>query len=85
MNSEAKDYIFRCETCLTYTVISKNKSLLSHKVPDRPWAKVSTNLFQFENKDYLVTVDYFSNFFEVDRINSTTSEAVIKKLKAHIS
>ena len=32
-----------------------------------------------------MTVDYYSNFFEVDRMYSTTSEAVIKKLKAHIA
>ena len=27
--------------------------------------KIGTNFFQFQNKDYLVTVDYFSNFFEL--------------------
>ena len=47
--------------------------------------KIAADLFQFENKQYLVTTDYYSNFFEVDRIYSMTSEAVIKKLKAHIA
>ena len=78
MNSEVKDYISRCEICLTYTPHQQKEPLLSHEVPDRPWAKIATDLFQFENKDYLVTVDYFSNFFEVDRMYSTTSQAVIK-------
>ena len=85
MNSEVKDYISRCEICLTYAPHQQKEPLLSHEVPDRPWAKIATDLFQFENKDYLVTVDYFSNFFEVDRMYSTTSQAVIKKLKAHIT
>ena len=47
--------------------------------------KVAADLFQLENKDYLVTIDYYSNFFEVDRMYSTTFEVVIKKLKAHIA
>ena len=85
MNSEVKEYISRCEICLTYAPHQQKEPLLSHEVPDRPWAKIATDLFQFENKDYLVTVDYFSNFFEVDRMYSTTSQAVIKKLKAHIA
>ncbi|KAK2146392.1 hypothetical protein LSH36_611g03056 [Paralvinella palmiformis] len=30
-------------------------------------------------------VDYFSNFWEIDKLNRTTSNAVIKKIKAHFS
>ena len=71
MNNEVKDYISRCDICLTYAPRQQKKPLLSHEVPDRPWAKVATDLFQFENRDYLVTVDYFSDFFEVDRLYST--------------
>ena len=32
-----------------------------------------------------MTVDYFSNFFEIDYLNTTSSNAVIKKLKGHIA
>ena len=59
--------------------------LLNHEIPNRPWAKIGTDLFQFESKDYLVTVDYFSNFFEIDYLSSATSNTVIKKLKSHIA
>ena len=36
-------------------------------------------------KDYLVTVDYYSNFAEVDRLSKTTSKSVIKRLKQHFA
>ena len=52
---------------------------------ERPWAKIGTDLFQFQNKDYLVTIDYFSNFFEIDYLSTTTSNTVIKKLKGHMA
>ncbi len=42
-------------------------------------------MFEFRNKNYLVTVDYYSNFFEVDRLYKTTSKHVIQKLRAQFS
>ena len=41
-------------------------------------------MFVFENRTYLITVDY-SNFFKVDYLTSTTATAVIKKLKEQFS
>ena len=80
MNNEVKNYISRYDFCLTYAP-RPQKPLLSHKVPDRSWAKVASNLFRFDNKDYLATVDYFSDLFEVDCVYSTTCQAVIQAIK----
>ena len=33
----------------------------------------------------MVTSDYFSDFFELDHLRSTTSVSVIRKLKAHFA
>ena len=33
----------------------------------------------------MVTVDYYSDFFEIDRMHSTTSPAIINKLKGHFA
>ena len=85
MNSKVEDYVTQCEICLTYAPHQQKEPLLSHKVLDRPWAKIAADLLQFENKDYLVTINYYSNFFEVDCMYSMTSEAITKKLKAHIA
>ncbi|XP_038867865.1 carnosine synthase 1-like [Salvelinus namaycush] len=48
----------------------------------RPWQVVATDLFTWNNEDYIVTVDYYSRYFELDKFHSTTSAAVIHKLKA---
>ena len=44
-----------------------------------------TYLLLHENRNYLLTVDYFSNFVEVDYLTRTTSTAVIKRMKEQIS
>lgn len=56
-----------------------------HDIPMRPWAKVGTDLFSFDNRAYLITVDYFSDFWEVDYLTDTNSSTVIHKLKAHFA
>ena len=33
----------------------------------------------------MITVDYYSNFWEIDRLTSTTSSAVVLKLKNHFA
>ena len=58
---------------------------MSHEVPDRMWQKVGTDLFQMDDKDFLLTVDYYSNFWEIDRLEDTRSATVIRKLKNHFS
>ena len=58
---------------------------MSHDIPDRHWAKVGTDLFAKDGRDYLITVDYYSNFWEVDLLPSTESTMVINKLKNHFA
>ena len=56
---------------------------MSHEVPQRPWEKVAVDLLTEDQKDYLVTVDYYIGFGELDRLHTTDSGAVVRKLKAH--
>ena len=49
------------------------------------WAKLGCDLFEFDNRNYLITVDYFSTFFEIDRLEHATAKYVIKKIKAHFA
>lgn len=85
MNAEVKEYISHCETCLKFNNRQQKETLMSHEIADRPWERVGVDLFELGNQHFLVTVDYFSNFWEVDMLASTNTVAVIKKLKAHFA
>ncbi|XP_042243527.1 uncharacterized protein K02A2.6-like [Homarus americanus] len=56
-----------------------------HDVPDHPWKKVGTDTFTIKRRDYLVTVDDFSQFIEVDYLPMSDSETVVYKLKTHFA
>ena len=59
--------------------------MICHEIPTRPWEKIAFDLFQLNGRDYMVTVNYYSNFFEVDSLTTKTAVEVIRKLKAHLA
>ena len=85
MTSDIREYISTCSICRTYESANQRETLMSHDIPDRPWAKVGTDLFAKDGRDYLITVDYYSNFWEVDLLPSTESTMMINKLKNHFA
>ena len=85
MNEELKQWIQTCETCREFEQTHCKETLMSHDIPERPWEKIGADLFTYKNKDYLITVCYKSNFWELDRLYDTKSSTVIKKLKAHLA
>ena len=65
--------------------LTRKKTLKLHTVPDLPWSLVATNVFEWMTHHYLVLVDSYSGWFEIDRLSSLSSLTVINKLKRHFS
>ena len=74
MNKKVEDYIAKCSTCNSYQSEQAKEPMISHHIPTRPWEKVGMDLFELNNRDFLITVDYYSNYFEVDRLTSKTAK-----------
>jgi len=60
------------------------RTVIPHGLPDRPWSRVATDLFRFNGDNYIVIVDYYSNFIELEYLKNTTSQAVIRTLKINM-
>ena len=85
MTAEVKEMIAACETCRKYEKSQPNQPLMPLEIPSRPWERIGVNLFTFDNKDFLITVDYFSNYWEIDKLSNTLASMVILKLKSHFA
>jgi transposase InsO family protein len=85
MSAAIRTYIGNCAVCRAVDARQQKETMCPHEIPMRPWSKVGTDLFSFNNRAYLITVDYFSNFWEVDCLTDTRSSTVIHKLKAHFA
>lgn len=85
MNSEVKDFIQQCEVCRSTDVKQQKEPLQPHDIPTRQWAKVAVDLFVCNGQNYLIIVDYYSGFWEIEHLDSTVSSHVIRKMKMHFA
>jgi len=85
MTSQIKDYVEKCDVCRRYSDQQQKETLHPHDVPNRPWAKVGMDIFHLDERNYLITVDYFSNYWEIDYLPDMRSETVISKVKMQFS
>ena len=82
MTTELKEYISNCETCIMHRPAPQWEKMMTHEFIPRPWSKVGVDLCDLHGRTFLVACDYFSNFIEVESLQTTTSRAVGKALKA---
>ena len=52
------------------------------KTPDYLWQHIGMDLFEWKGHQYLLVVDYFSQWIEIAHLMQTTSSAVIEHVKA---
>ena len=85
-SAEIKQMVETCETCRKFETSPQKEPLVSHDVPLRPWEKIGVDIFALNGKEYLTTVDYYSNFWEIDKLpTDTKATTVIAKLKDHFA
>lgn len=84
MRAAIRESCLACGICAQYQAERPVEPMLSHDVPSRPWSKISVVLFQLDGKHYLVMVDHYSDYFELDSLRSTTASAVIKVMKRNL-
>ena len=69
----------------TRSQVQPKEPMETGELATRMWQIVRTDICHFETRNYLVTVDYFSNFSEVDHLEELTSNSLIRALKAHFA
>ena len=82
LSKQLGDMIQNCSVC-TKERSNKAEPLIPSVLLDRPWQKISIDLFELKGKLYLLCIDYFSRFAEVALLSkSTTATDVITHLKS---
>jgi len=84
VSKDIEQFIKSCPTCQK-TTVPHTEPLLQPPLPRYPWERVAADLFQLKGKSYLLVVDYFSRYVEVQTMTSTTAASIVTALKAIFS
>ena len=76
-----KDLILNCNICLEFRNFNPKEPLQTHEIPSYPWQTIASDLFLWDDKDYVLFVDYYSRYFEVFRLTNTHSSTIMSKCK----
>ena len=85
LNSQITDMCQSCGVCAQHAHQHPREPLQPYPVPTLPWQLVSQDLFELNGLAYLVTVDHYSDFYEIDKLPTIQSSAVIQAIKRHFS
>ena len=58
---------------------------MPHSVPDRPWSKLGVDIFELQGQQYLVIVDNYSRFIEIDPLTHMTAKHVINQKSLQVT
>ncbi len=53
MGSEIETVVSKCSTCQSNRKQEASEPMIPHEIPDRPYAKVGTDLFKLNGMDYI--------------------------------
>ena len=82
MQTAIKEKCLSCGLCAQYVNERPQEPMKSNTIPIRPWSKISVDLFQLDGSNYLVMVDHYSDYIELDSLSGNTSaNSVIRAMK----
>lgn len=82
LNKDLSNYINKCESCIKYQPSNRKEPLLSHEIEKIPWYKIGMDICMYDDKYYLVLIDYYSKFLEVAMLQDLTTNCVVLHCKS---
>ena len=76
VTQDLERFIKDCPTC-QQTLPLQREPLIATPLPDYPWEKLATDLFHHNGSSYILLVDYYSRYVEVQKLTNIITTGVI--------
>lgn len=83
MHKHIEELVNDCPACSEVDRTPPKEPLKPTKTPSMPWEEVASDIFEWNSEHYLIVVDYFSKYIEVDKLSNMGSAATIDTLKSY--
>lgn len=81
MSHDITETIKKCDICERNQKNNPKEPLILRRIPIHPWQIVATEIFEYNNKMFLVIVDSYSGYIDFTRLKDINSKQVIEALK----
>ena len=81
---DIQETVRQCSVCAKLHTPNK-EPMIPSALPEYPWQKLGSDLFELQGEHYLLLVDYFSCYVDIVKLTSTSSSAVISAIKSVFS
>ena len=82
MSRDIQDTVAKCSICLTHRHDNQKEPMIPHAIPDRPWQKLVSGVFEHKGKPYIVVVDYYYKFIETSLMRDKTTGTIVTHMKS---
>ena len=82
IKNDIEQVVHSCNICLESRNMHAKEPMLTSAIPKYPFQIVGTDLFLWNGQEYIIVVNFYSRFWEIERLRKTDSSVIIQKLKA---
>lgn len=79
MAQSIENLVSKCEMCNKFQKSNKKEPIIQHEIPEFAFEKIACDILEFEGKNFLVAIDYFSKWICCKQISSKNSATIISK------
>ncbi|XP_064475433.1 uncharacterized protein K02A2.6-like [Ornithodoros turicata] len=80
MSAAIRQQAQNCGSCKEHKPRNARLPMMSHEIPTLPWETLGADLFYHAGSEYIVVVDYYSFYFEIQQLKTTTAKEIISFL-----
>ena len=81
LEKEMQELVTKCPECMQIRPTQRKEPLMTTPLPQRPWQKVRADICEYEKRNYLIVIDYFSRYLEIAHLPDMTIGTTCARLK----
>lgn len=81
MSRDIEIMVSKCEVCEKFGKANTKEPLIPHSIPSRPFEKIGIDILEFRNVNYLIIMDYYSKWLEIEKLSSKNITEIKQRLK----
>lgn len=81
MTADLTEAVQRCDTCQQIKPALTKEPLMTYPVLTLPWQIVANDWVECDNQHYLVVVDLYSDYIEIQKLETLATSTLVEQLK----